>query len=160
VEPSAAASAAALAIVSTALATVGAAIATIAAAATAAVSVATTIAISAAAIADSLWLIVVCPRRCLCFSLLPPLPAPAVANVVCRRHCHCPCFRNRCPCSFRRHLHHCFLLFYCWLHCLYVSTAAASVSVAAVHHRFCFRGCRATASVSNAIATIVSTTEH
>jgi len=33
-----------------------------------------------------LWLIVVCPRRCLCFRLPPPfLPAPAVANAaVCR----------------------------------------------------------------------------
>jgi hypothetical protein len=97
VEPSAAASAAALATVGAPLAAVGAAIATVAAAATAVVSAAAMIAISATAITAALWFIVVCPSRCLCFPLPPPLPAPAFATVVCRHHCHC-CHRcNRCP---------------------------------------------------------------
>ena len=86
-----------------------------------------TIAISAA-IAAAFWLIVVCPRCCLCFRLPPPfLPAPAVATAaVCRRHCQCRRHRHRHhhhrPCSFRRHrCHHC-LLFCRRHHCLYVST--------------------------------------
>jgi hypothetical protein len=101
VEPSAAASAAALAADSAALAAVRAAITAVTAAATAAVSVTTMITVSTAAIAAALWLIVVCcPRRCLCFCLPPPLPAPAVAAVVCWRHCHCSHRRNLCSCSF------------------------------------------------------------
>jgi hypothetical protein len=127
-------SAVAPAAVGAASAAVGAAIAANAAAATAAVSVTATIAVSAAAIAAALWLIVVCPRRCLCFHLPPPLPAPAIGAAVCRHHCHCHCprRRNRCPRSFRHHRRHCCPFFCCWLRCLYVSTTATSVSVAAV----------------------------
>jgi hypothetical protein len=92
--------AAAFAAVDAALAAVGAAIAAVAAAATAAISVTAMIAISTAAIAAAPWLIVVCRHRCLCFRLLPPLPASAVAAVDYRRHCHCPRHHNRCPSSF------------------------------------------------------------
>jgi hypothetical protein len=158
VEPSALTFAAALAAVGAALATVDAAIAPVTAVATAAVSVAATIAISAAAIADALWLVVVFPRHCLCFCLPPRLPAPAVDAVVYRRHCHCHRHRNCCPCSFCCHRRHSCLFFCRWLRCLYLSTAAASVSIAATRHHFCFRCCCATASVSNAIATVVPTT--
>ena len=78
----------------TTLTTIGVAAAAVSAAAvsvnavtTAAVLAAATIAISAA-IAVAFELIVVCPRRCLCFRLLPQfLPAPAIATAaVCRRH--------------------------------------------------------------------------
>jgi hypothetical protein len=158
VEPSATASATALTAVGAALAAVGATIATIAAAATAAVSVTPMIAISATAIAGVLSLIVVCLHRCLCFHLLPPLPAPAVVAVVCQRNCHCRRRCNCCPYSFCHHRHHHCLYFCSWLHCLYVSATAASVSVVTACHRFCFRCCCATASVSNAIATLVSAT--
>ncbi len=103
VEPSVAASSANSATVVAALAAVGAAIAAVAAAATATVFIAAMIAVSAAAIAVALLLIVVCPCCCLCFHLLPQLPAPAIATVVCRRHCHCCRRPNRCPCSFRHH---------------------------------------------------------
>ena len=71
----------------------------------AAVSAAATIAVSAA-IAAAFWLIVDCPRCCLCFRLPPSFfPAPAVATAaVCRRHCQCPRHRHRRrPCSFRCH---------------------------------------------------------
>jgi hypothetical protein len=68
----------------------------------AAVSAAATIAVSID-IAAAFWLIVVCPRCCLCFRLPPPfLPAPAIATAaVCRRHC-CR-HRHRRPGSFCRH---------------------------------------------------------
>jgi hypothetical protein len=153
---STAASAALSAAVGAAAGAVGATITTIPAASPAAISIAATITVSATPIAAALWLIVICPSCCLCFHLTPPLPAPAIAAVVCWHHCHCFHRRNHCPCSFCCHHHHRCLFFYRWLHCLYVSTAAASVSVAPTCHRFCFHCCRATASVSNAIVTVVS----
>ncbi len=104
----------------------------------AAVSAAAMIAVFAA-IAAAFWLIVVCPRCCLCFRLPPPfLPAPAVATAaVCRRHCQCRRHRHRRPCSFRRH---CCLrcLFFCRRHhCLYVST----FPTASMFQRFLRCGC-------------------
>jgi hypothetical protein len=83
----AAASAATSATVGATAAAVSAAAVSVDAFAAAANLAAATIAISAA-IAAAFWLIVVCPRRCLCFRLPPPfLPAPAVATAaVCRRH--------------------------------------------------------------------------
>jgi hypothetical protein len=97
----AAASVIASATVGAAAAAVSAAAVSIDAFATAAVLAAATIAISAA-IAAAFWLIVVCPRRCLCFRLPPPfLPAPAIATAaVCRRHCQFRHHHNRRPCSF------------------------------------------------------------
>ncbi len=95
------------------------------------VSVSATIAVSTATITATLWLIAVCSCCCLCFCLLLLLLAPTFAAVVCQHHCHCPHHHNRCPCSFHRHCHHRCLFFCCWLHCLYVATAAASVSIAA-----------------------------
>jgi hypothetical protein len=158
VEPSATASDAALAAVGATSSAVGAAIAAIAAAATAAFSIAATITVSAAAIAATLWLIFVCPCRCLCFCLPPLLPTLAVTTVVCRRHCHFCRRRNRCPCSFHHQRCHCCLFFCCWLRCLYVSTAAAFVSIAVACHRFCFRLRHATASISETINTVVYAT--
>jgi hypothetical protein len=118
------------------------------------------IAVSATAIAAILWLIVVFLLCCLCFRLPLPLPAPTIAAVVCQRHCHCCRCRNQCPGGpFRRHRchhRHCCLFFCCWLRCLYVSTTAASVSVTAAHYCICFHRRHATASLSDAIATVVS----
>ncbi len=134
-----------------------------AAASAAAVSVATVAAVSAAAmiavsaaIAAAFWLIVVCPRCCLCFRLPPPfLPAPAVATAaVCRCHCQCHRHRHRRPCSFRRHRCQRCLFFSRCHHCLYVST----FPTASIFQRFRRRGRRCLcfdASVLIAIATIV-----
>ncbi len=83
----AAASVAASATVGAAATAVSAATVFVDAIVAAAVLAAATIAISAA-IAAAFWLIVVCPRRCLCFHLpLQFLPAPADATAaVCRHH--------------------------------------------------------------------------
>jgi len=56
-------------------------------AAATAMAAAISAAIVSAAIATAFWLIVVCP--CTASLLLPPLPAPAVTAVGCRRRCHC-----------------------------------------------------------------------
>jgi hypothetical protein len=119
-KPSAPASATSLAAVSATSVAVNAAIAAVAAAATAVVSVTATIAISAAAIAATLWLIVVCPHRCLCFRLPLPLPAPAVAAVVCWHHGHCCRRYNRFPCSFHCHRRH---------RCLFSAAGSAAASL-------------------------------
>ena len=105
----------------------------------AAVSTTATIAVSAD-IAAAFWLIVVCPRCCLCFRLPPPfLPALAVATAdVCRRHCQCRRHRHRRPCSFRCHRCHRCLFFCRRQHCLYVST----FPTASMFQHFCHRGRR------------------
>ncbi len=89
---------------------------------------AATIAVSTASITAVLWLIVVCPRR------LPLSPSPQPLPLL---------LPPPTPPLLR---------------CLYLSTIAAFIFVAAVRHCFCFHCRRTTTSVFNIIATVVSAT--